>query len=727
MVREAGRKSNDLNMSGSGSSVASGPRDVKGKGRATEFTPLLQPQISSSDAPIIGGSSARYHAVPPPPPSPSPRQRRADLRNILVKVFFGTLTLCVVGVVLVAFLIWSYAQRAEGAGTDRALRAITWHGPQDIEVLGVGEEGEGEGEGAISLRVTGKVGVDADIIMSWDEEDEDTSIWEGMWRDIGRWGITILKEVTVSFGEVTVYPQQLGSGYLFKAKAQPAIIPITADPPNHEDWLTPISFDLTLQLSADSELLERFVSTSWETGAINVRMGVDKVHVQGGKMGWRRLVRASRRNLESYVHMRSESCPSLLFSSNLFEVPSIPGIPEPRPPVDKLLNIVSYSLIPTVDHNLTIVALATIPNPLPDSHLVIPPLPYLVSLLAPSLSPLPIAAGRVKPEVTTSNITLPIQGTILRIPSTSTSPHATILLSHFLTLFLSGISPPLRVSTPLLPHLHVDTVFPAPNPPPKVLRDVTIKRMMLTFGKEGEFFASGTVWARLVMPKGINVPVNATDIWPDVLVFDGEVPEEDKPDLDQTNLIEDAMHPTDIRIPLPPWLPDPLPHHPLPHVPPINFPSHHRGDGEETEPPPLPNPIPERAFARIRPDSWLVAQTTPDSSPDDGEEDGWITISVDGGEEENGWSATVTSKVRDVPLQVLPGREAQFRNFVSKVLLSKEGALAGIKGTSAVRATVPGLLAGKDDEDGENGSRLELRGLPFEGVVRIGKKGLGGI
>lgn len=725
MLKRLGQATLNTNMSGR--SVASGLRDVKGKGRATEITPLLQPEIPSADAPIVGGSSARYHAVPSPPPSPSPRQRRADLRNILVKVFFGTLTLCVVGVVLVALLIWSYARRAEGAGTDKALRAITWHGPQDIEVLGVGEEGEGEGEGAISLRVTGKVGVDADIIMGWDEEDDDMSIWEGMWRDIGRWGITILKQVSVSFGEATVYPQPFGSGYLFKTRAQPAIIPITADPPIHEDWLTPISFDLTVQPTTDSELLERFVTTSWETGAINVRVGVDKVHVQGGETGWRRLVQASRHKLESYVHMRSMSSPSLLFSSNLSEVPTIPGIPEPRPPIDKLLNLVSYSLMPTADHNLTIVALATIPNPLPESHLVIPSLPYLVSLLAPSLSPLPIATGRVKPEVTTSNITLPIEGTILRIPSTSTSPHATILLSHFLTLYLSGISPPIRISTLLLPHLHLDTIFPAPNPPPKVLRDVTIKRMVLTFGKEGEIFASGVVWARLVMPKGINVPVNATDIWPDVLVFDGEVPEEDGSDLDQTTLTEGVMDSTEIHMPIPTWFPNPLPHHPSPPVPPINFPSHHGGDGEETEPPPLPDPIPERAFARIRPDSWLAAQTTPDTIPDDGEEGGWITININGGEEETGWSATVTSKVHDVPLQVLPGREAQFRNFVSKVLLSKEGALAGVKGTSAVRAAVPGLLAGKDDEDGEHGSRLELRGLPFEGVVRIGKKGIGGI
>ena len=295
----------------SGPGVASGLRDVKGKGRATETTPLLQPEALSYDTLIIGGSSARHHAVSPPPPSPSPRQRRADLRNILVKVFLGALTLSVVAVVLVALLIWSYARRAEGAGTDKALRAITWHGPQDIKVLGVGQEGEGEGEGMISLRITGKVGVDADIIMGWDEEDDDVSVWEGMWRDIGRWGITILKEVSVSFGEATVYPQQDGSGYLFKTRAQPIIIPITAAPPIRGDWLTPLSFDLTLQLSTDAELLERFVTASWETGAINVRVGVDRVHVQGGKTGWRRLVQGSRHKLESYIHMRSKSCPCL--------------------------------------------------------------------------------------------------------------------------------------------------------------------------------------------------------------------------------------------------------------------------------------------------------------------------------------------------------------------------------------------------------------------------------
>lgn len=38
--------------------------------------------------------------------------------------------------------------------------------------------------------------------------------------------------------------------------------------------------------------------------------------------------------------------------------------------------------------------------------------------------------------------------------------------------------------------------------------------------------------------------------------------------------------------------------------------------------------------------------------------------------EDVGWSAVVTAVVEKVPLQVLPGRDKQFRSFMSKVCLS---------------------------------------------------------
>ena len=87
----------------------------------------------------------------------------------------------------------------------------------------------------------------------------------------------------------------------------------------------------------------------------------------------------------------------------------------------------------------------------------------------------------------------------------------------------------------------------------------------------------------------------------------------------------------------------------------------------------------------------------------------------------------VTAEVKDVPLEVLPGRDGLLRGFISKVIFGgREGALGGVKGTAAVGVVVDGLagVGGGGDDDGEEGEErvFELRGLPFEGSVRVGKK-----
>lgn len=56
-------------------------------------------------------------------------------------------------------------------------------------------------------------------------------------------------------------------------------------------------------------------------------------------------------------------------------------------------------------------------------------------------------------------------------------------------------------------------------------------------------------------------------------------------------------------------------------------------------------------------------------------------------------------------------------------MLSKDGALAGIKGVAGVKAKVDGLLnVGAGDEESEQS--LELHDLPFEGTVLVGKRSL---
>lgn len=340
--------------------------------------------------------------------------------------------------------------------------------------------------------------------------------------------------------------------------------------------------------------------------------------------------------------------------------------------------MVSYSVLPTPEHNLTILALATIPNPVPSTHVSIPQLPFLVSLLHPPLEPLPIAKGFVSPTLTPAHINLPINGSIVAV---TLCPSNSQILSDFLSSFLSGIAPSILISSPLMPSLTLQTTFPPPNPPPKVLRDVEIKNMVMHIAPDGKtMLASGQVWARLVLPRGVNVPVNATHVWPDLLVYDGEV-EPPVPDPTPTAGVSELE--------LPPWIPHPdpglpkLPHptklpgiH-LPHILPIPsfpFPWHGGGGGQgrgrdPDDPAPLPDPLPDRAFARIRPDEWLIAKTLPNDSeedPADIEEEGWIIVDYEDGEEE-GWSAVVTADIHNVPLQILPGRDGQFRSFLSKV------------------------------------------------------------
>jgi len=172
----------------------------------------------------------------------------------------------------------------------------------------------------------------------------------------------------------------------------------------------------------------------------------------------------------------------------------------------------------------------------------------------------------------------------------------------------------------------------------------------------------------------------------------------------------------------------------------------------------------------VGPDEWLVSESTPEPYPGEGDggdsEDGDEGSSLGGREqrrgrgrvegvkegkeekegdeeeEREGTRVVVTASFTDVPLEVIPGREKEFRGFVAKVLFSTSGAMAGVQGTAAVSVHVEGLPIahdsihsppGDDDEpenEGEGGDdeedtgTIELYGLPFSGRVRVGKKGL---
>jgi hypothetical protein len=225
-----------------------------------------------------------------------------------------------------------------------------------------------------------------------------------------------------------------------------------------------------------------------------------------------------------------------------------------------------------------------------------PVIPFVVSL--PSvLNPLltvPVASVSTAPfALTHPNITLEISGHALPVV-----PESAVALSTFLTRYLSGESNPILISSPLVSGLSVDTLFPAPNPRPQVLHNVTIRNMKIKPGSP--FLASGTVSGRVVLPRGINIDLNVSRLLPDVLIYDGEVTDSDP--------------------------------------------------GTVPPPTPLPDPLPARAFGHLRPDDWLPASCEA-VVPGEGE----------------GAAFAVEANIVNVPLEVLPGRQKEFSDFVSKV------------------------------------------------------------
>ena len=142
-----------------------------------------------------------------------------------------------------------------------------------------------------------------------------------------------------------------------------------------------------------------------------------------------------------------------------------------------------------------------------------------------------------------------------------------------------------------------------------MLRNVTVSGMKLKPTASGELLASGKIRARAVLPKGVRVGLEVRRVWPDVLLFDGEAPE--------------------LR-------------------------AKGKGKGKDDSPS-LPDPLPERAFGHIRPDDWLDSESEPADDDQDGEE------------EEEGSAYNVSAMLVDVPLEVLPGRQKEFRDFVRKV------------------------------------------------------------
>lgn len=290
-----------------------------------------------------------------------------------------------------------------------------------------------------------------------------------------------------------------------------------------------------------------------------------------------------------------------------------PGHHNPLPEPSRLVTLQSFR-IESEDSQIVIFANATAVNPMPSNfHYDVPAVPFTISLplLNDTRRFVPVAAVHTSPfSLTRPNVSLAISGHVLPLKDNVSST-----LSAFLANYVTATDSEVVISSPLFPDITVDAIFPALRPKPQILRDVTIRNMKIRTDAAGSMLASGTVYALVVLPKGFRVGLNVTRVLPDVLVFDGEVPpEEDIPAFSNDH---------------------------SPSTPP---------------PPPLPDPLPARAFGHIRPEDWLSSTS--------------VAIETSPGE---GTGVEVLADIVDVPVEVLPGRDREFRNFVGKVSPSMSG------------------------------------------------------
>ncbi|KIK61783.1 hypothetical protein GYMLUDRAFT_224884 [Collybiopsis luxurians FD-317 M1] len=638
----------------------------KGKGRAhdvtTERTPLLAAAGSSRSLP--------QHLTPR-------GQRRLGVLRFLC-VFLTTLLICIILALAVLLLLaWSYFRSSEMSPEVILHKALVLEGPDRVDVLNISFSD------GIWVEVEGRIGLDAGSVVGVNPDPQD-GVLDLMLKGLGKWGVRNLEAVTVQTSTITISSRTDPPVFLANLTVPPLEIPLTVDPPKeHRAWLQRISTPVLVQPTSKTSHLLHFAQESWKNGQVMVTTEVSTVDVRGGGVdgaGWKRRL---HRELTDVVTTFS------------VKVPELPGFPHPGrnapiPPLADLVTLLSFQLSNNVEtNNLSIKAVASVVDPAPATfNLTTPSLPFIISLLPltppnpdPNPNPIPIASVQTRPfSLTHPNISLDITGHVLPLPSNG---DAFPTFSKFLTRYLSGLSNPISISTPLIHDMTVELAFPAPNPKPRILQNVTIRDMKIKPNSIGStFLASGTVLAHVVLPKGMDIDLDVKKVLPDVLVFDGEVPDDVDVGIGFGEDIPSAN--TATRAP---------------------------------EFPPLPDPLPEGAFGHIRPDDWVDSRC----------------VKVDS-ESSEGSEFAVSAKIVDVPLEVLPGRQKEFSDFVSKIIFGP-GATAGILGTTAVGVHVPGIPGvpdeppeGQEYSDGEMSHAelglIELSGLPFRGSVKLGKGNL---
>ncbi|KAH9972515.1 hypothetical protein BJV74DRAFT_864960, partial [Russula compacta] len=658
------------------------------KGKAREIS-AVNNQEPSENSPLLGSRS--YPILPDDDNLETDSQlfsHGISLLSKLTTVFLITLAISILLILLLVSLAYSYAAKASQhlSNDDILTSGFVLRGPDAVDVLNISHRGD------IWLRLDGHIGFDAGYIIGVKPAHDD-NLWLSAWKAIGRWGIDDLDTITLNLSSIDITSQYDSSVRLASIQVPPFQIPLTANPPDDTSWLVPISLPVHIDPSHDVSAWLKFVQESWKSGYAIVQATVSRVGIQwgsppGSTWTWRSLLSINMSPRNFGLHIKIPTLPAL----------PTPGNSQSLPSIFDLVQLTHFSLSSSSHtHNLIIDATASVVNPAPSTiTFTSPPLPFVVWippwLNTTNHSLVPLASVTAEPfTLTHPNITLSLYGNVLPI-----SPSAVPALSSLVSDYLSGIDHPISITSSfaLFANYSAHTKFPAPHPRPEVLRNVTIEGMKI-HASGTTILASGTLHARIALPAGMDVTLLIDRILPDVLVFDGPLPTISLP---ASSPFTSTTTPTATT---------------------TESMTKHNGDDDDVPPaPPLPSPLPPRAFARVRPSTWLTASSKPTAPRPD-----W-------GERERGTTLRISAWFADVPLEVLPGREHEFRSFVAKVIFgrSSEGAVAGVQGVTAVGVRIEGLHIGQSsetagDSDG-GGSGMVLTGLPFQGSIRVGRSGL---
>ncbi|KIJ22743.1 hypothetical protein M422DRAFT_786352, partial [Sphaerobolus stellatus SS14] len=348
-------------------------------------------------------------------------------------------------------------------------------------------------------------------------------------------------------------------------------------------YLQTVSIPFTVSPSQNTTLILDFLKKSWIHGFANVRVYAPELTVYGGgpdsrsvtwwKFGqWRKWLKVDKSNI--FVPLRLQiprfSLPNFPPMEPGSDLPNIADLlvleafkissqsdsispndfPSSKPSLSSLASnshSLKYLEHASITPSLLVTAFASLPHPFGslvskiDLGNQASSLPFIVSLPVPDTpsfqtsniaEAIPVVAVSASPEFNETHIRIHLSGHVLPFSDAPDSlPDA---ISAFVSSYLSYKSSLISVSTPLYPPMQVIAKFPPPPHKLELLRDVRIEDMNihagLSFSENTELntnmvdiLASATVFARVVLPKGIDIEVSVKRLWVDCLVYDGPI------------------------------------------------------------------------------------------------------------------------------------------------------------------------------------------------------------